>query len=210
MRRNLFARPEVYLVEAVAKGAPEQDLSAVEKVLESEKDERLLIEAAQHDPGCFAELYEANFARVYAFIARRVQNRELAEDLTSEVFQQALANLGRFEWRGVPFAAWLFRIAANAIADRWKQSGREAPAEAAAEPAGLDGTERRAMLFKLVDSLPDDQRTVIVARFVEQKSTREIARELGRTEGAIKQLQFRALQTLRARAKSPRRTTGDV
>ena len=177
-------------------------MGAVEKVAPEAMDERLLIEAAQHDPGRFAELYEANFARVYAFIARRVQNREVAEDLTSEVFQQALANLGRFEWRGVPFAAWLLRIAANAIADRWKKSGREAPPEAAPEPGADDGTERRAMLFKLVDSLPSDQRAVIVGRFVEQKSTRDIARELGRSEGAIKQLQFRALQALRARARS--------
>src|SRR6266550_3545624 len=75
--------------------------------------ERLLIEAAQRDPSRFAELYEDNFERVYAFIARRVRDRDEAEDLTSEVFHQALANLARFEWRGVPFAAWLFRIAAN-------------------------------------------------------------------------------------------------
>jgi len=173
-------------------------LSAVEKV----PDERLLIEAAQQDPSRFAELYEANFARVYAFIARRVHDRDVAEDLTAEVFQQALANLRRFEWRGVPFAAWLLRIAANAIADRWQRTGRELPADAADEPAiEDDGIERRAMLFKLVDTLPDDQRAVLIGRFVEAKSVREIARELGRTEGAIKQLQFRALQALRARVR---------
>ena len=80
-----------------------------------EEAERLLIEAAQRDRSRFAELYEDNFERVYAFIARRVRDRDEAEDLTSEVFHQALANLARFEWRGVPFAAWLFRIAANAI-----------------------------------------------------------------------------------------------
>ncbi len=79
-------------------------------------DERLLIEAAQKDPSRFAELYEENFERAYAFVARRVRDRHQAQDITSEVFQQALSNLGRFEWRGVPFAAWLYRIAANAIA----------------------------------------------------------------------------------------------
>ena len=82
------------------------------------EQEKLLIEAAQQDPRRFAELYEANFERVYAFIVRRVPNRTQAEDLTSEVFHHALANLSRFEWRGVPFAVWLYRIAANAIADR--------------------------------------------------------------------------------------------
>ena len=82
--------------------------------------ERLLIEAAQQDPKRFAELYEANFERVYAFIVRRVHDRTQAEDLTSEVFHHALRNLSRFEWRGVPFAVWLYRIAANAIADAWR------------------------------------------------------------------------------------------
>ena len=88
------------------------------KALRQEADERLLIEAAQRDPARFAELYENNFERVYAYVARRVGNRAEAEDLTSEVFHQALANLQRFEWRGIPFAAWLFRIAANLISER--------------------------------------------------------------------------------------------
>src|SRR5499426_4738938 len=89
------------------------------------EQERLLIEAAQKDPSRFAELYESNFERVYAFIVRRVRDRHEAEDLTAEVFQHALANLSKFEWRGVPFSVWLFRIAANAIADRWRQSSRQ-------------------------------------------------------------------------------------
>jgi RNA polymerase sigma-70 factor (ECF subfamily) len=93
--------------------------------LKTERQERDLVEAAQKDPSRFADLYEQNFERVYAFIARRVGNREMAEDLTSEVFQQALANLNKFEWRGVPFAAWLYRIASNAIADRWRREARE-------------------------------------------------------------------------------------
>ncbi len=94
------------------------------KVLKQRPDERLVIEAAQRDPARFAELYEDNFERVYAFVARRVYVRADAEDLTAEVFQQALAKLSGFEWRGVPFAAWLYRIAANAIADRWKRAAR--------------------------------------------------------------------------------------
>src|SRR5437764_8766243 len=76
-------------------------------------DERQLIEAAQKDPRRFGELYERNFERVYAFVARRVRDRHEVEDVTAEVFQHALANLSKFEWRGVPFAVWLFRIAAN-------------------------------------------------------------------------------------------------
>jgi RNA polymerase sigma-70 factor (ECF subfamily) len=164
--------------------------------------ERLLIEAAQRDPRRFGELYERNFERVYAFIVRRVRDRHEAEDVTAEVFQHALANLSKFEWRGVPFAVWLFRIAANAMADRWKKLSREStdPASRDLDQSSWPDIERRTILFQLVDDLPSDQRSVIIKRFVEEKSIREIAGEFGRSEGAIKQLQFRALENLRARA----------
>ena len=118
------------------------------------EEERLLIEAAQRDAGRFAELYERNFARVYAYVARRVGSREEAEDVTAEVFHQALANLARFEWRGVAFAAWLRRMAANAIADRWHAARRESgeSEREPPDPASDDDIERRAMLFQLVDT----------------------------------------------------------
>ncbi len=171
--------------------------------------ERLLIEAAQNDPSRFAELYESNFHRVYAFVARRVNDRDEAQDVTAEVFHQALKNLGRFQWRGVPFAAWLLRIAANALADRWQQAARgvEVQAEdsleerAESESSNTAEVERHAMLFQLVDRLPEDQRLVIVRRFVDQKSLHEIAQELGRSDGAVKQLQFRALETMRGQVR---------
>ncbi len=171
-----------------------------------EAGERLLVEAAQKDPARFAELYESNFERVYAYVVRRVGDRAETEDLTSEVFHHALANLRRFEWRGIPFAAWLFRIAANLISDRWQRMGRENVADepeqiesAAACGVEFEEVERRATLFRLVDTLPVEQRRVVVLRFVEQKSIKEVAREIRKTEGAVKQLQFRALTSLRAR-----------
>jgi RNA polymerase sigma-70 factor (ECF subfamily) len=166
--------------------------------------ERGLIEAAQRDPACFAELYENNFERVYAFIARRVGDRDQAQDLTADVFHSALKNLSRFEWRGAPFAAWLFRIAANAIADRGKRTAqleaiksREIHEADPSDDADLAHVEHRARLFKLVEKLPTDQRRVITMRFAHQKSIAEIAKDIGRSEGAIKQLQFRGLQSLR-------------
>jgi RNA polymerase sigma-70 factor (ECF subfamily) len=164
-----------------------------------ETDERLLVEAAQRDPSHFADLYEGNFYRVYAYIARRVGDRHHAEDLTAEVFSEALAGIGKFEWRGVPFAAWLLRIASRAIADHWKRSGRESGEPSLeAGPFVPDEIERNAMLFQLVDRLPEAQFRVIHMRFVEQKSIREIAQELDRSEGAVKQLQFRAIENLRS------------
>lgn len=179
----------------------------------NEGDERLLVEAAQADPARFAELYEIHFEHVYAFIVRRVRLRQDAEDLAAEVFRQALQNLPRFEWRGVPFSAWLLRIAANAMADRWRRVAREhgEPPPEQPDEAAAKEIERRALLYQLVDTLAPDQRQVVVARFVEQKSIRAIAQELSRSEGAVKQLQFRALQSLRARihpTRKPRATAG--
>lgn len=172
--------------------------------------ERAAVAAAQRDPARFDELYEANFERVYAYVVRRVRDRDDARDLTAEVFHRALRNLPRFEWRGVPFAGWLMRIAANAIADRAERAARElvvgdgatlGDMSQAADDAvlGDDDFEARARLFRLVDALPADQRRVIVLRFAEQRSLREIADALGRSEGAVKQLQFRALAMLRLR-----------
>ena len=170
----------------------------------SESEERLLIEAAQKDPGRFAELYEQHFHRVYAYIARRVSDRNEAQDLTAHVFQQALANLGKFKWRGAPFITWLYRIASNALSDQRKRQSRELstdvlPNGESSSEVDVEEIEQRALLFKAVDALPEDQRRVIIMRFAEEKSIRDIAAELERTEGAIKQLQFRGLENLRNR-----------
>lgn len=166
--------------------------------------ERLMVEAAQQDPKKFSVLYEQNFERVYAYIVRRVRDRDAAEDLTAEVFHKALANLPRFNWTGAPFAAWLFRIASNTIADRAKRAARESDI-AELDDLGetcqvdLEEVEQRALLFRMVAELPADQSRVISMRFAEEKSIREIANEMERSEGAVKQLQFRGLQGLRAR-----------
>jgi RNA polymerase sigma-70 factor (ECF subfamily) len=176
-------------------------------------DERLLVEAAQRDPAKFDQLYELHFERVYAFVASRVQDRTTAEDVTSEVFHKALANLPKYEWRGVPFVAWLLRIAANAIVDQAKRAAREFPApDDPPDPAAdldlqgseLRAVEHRAQLFRLVGQLPEVQKQVVYERFVEQRSIREISERLGKTEGAIKQLQLRAVQKLRAQMESGR------
>ena len=185
--------------------APEVRLDRV-----TEAEERRLIEAAQQDRGRFIEIYERYFDLVYAYAGRRVRNRDEAEDLTAEVFRKALENLPRFKWTGAPFGAWLLRISFNLIADRAKRAAREegssprvskgdASSAAQTQQSLVEDAERRARLFKFVDELAEDQRGVIIMRFAEEKTIREIAGELGRSEGAIKQLQFRALQNLRAK-----------
>ena len=175
-----------------------------DKNLTNQSDERLQVEAAQEDPARFADLYENNFERVYAYIAHRVRDRDEAQDATAEVFHQALAGLPRFQWRGLPFVAWLLGIAANVLSDRWQRAAkqRDVVTDDLDQAGTEDAVEQRAMLYQLVDTLPADQRQVIIQRFVGEKSLREIATELGRSEGAIKQLQLRALQNLRQRIRS--------
>ncbi len=141
-------------------------------LIREDAEERLLVEAAQKDPAKFGDLYEIHFGRVYAFIARRMRDRDKAEDLTSEVFHKALANLKSYTWTGDP-----------------------------PEPSGgpeQEAIESHARLFRLVEKLPAEQRRVVFGRFVEQRSIREIAQQLGKSEGAVKQLQFRALEKLRS------------
>jgi len=171
-------------------------------------EERRLVEAAQRDPLRFADLYDNYFESVYAYVARRAFSRDEVEDLTSEVFRKALANLPRFRWTGAPFAAWLFRIASNLIADRAKRVALEgnvplddnlaAPASEQLQ-SSLEEVERLAHMFRMVGELAEDQRRVLVMRFAEEKSISEIANELGRSAGAVKQLQFRALENLRTK-----------
>lgn len=165
--------------------------------------ERRIIEASQRDASRFATLYERYFDRVYAFALTRTGSRSAAEDVTSETFRRALQSLSRFQWRDIPFSAWLFRIAANAASDLRRRDAREVvvnslPDESAEswEDRFID-VEQRAQLFKLVERLPRDQRRVIAMRFAEEKTGQEIAQAMGRSLGAVKALQARALRSLR-------------
>jgi RNA polymerase sigma-70 factor, ECF subfamily len=179
--------------------------------------ERLLIEAAQQNRKRFADVYDEYFEIVYAYIARRARRRSEAEDVTAEVFRKALENLPRFKWTGAPFASWLLRIASNVIADRAKRAAREATIDSdeaavstkASPQMDLESAERAGQLFRLVNELPDNQQRVITMRFAEEKSIREIARVLACSEGAVKQLQFRALENLRKRVHSSAAHSGE-
>ena len=167
--------------------------------------EQRLVQSSQRDPRRFAQLYDRYFDRIYAFALTRTGNRAAAEDVTAHTFRQAFENLSRFQWRGVPFSAWLFRIAANAAADYYQRSSREqvvpdiqVESDASWETRLIE-VETRTHLFDLVRRLPKDQRRVIQMRFGEELSISEVARAMGRSEGAVKSLQHRAMETLRAR-----------
>src|SRR6185503_12190327 len=155
-----------------------------------ETDERRLVEAAQQDRACFADVYERYFELVYAYVARRVRERAATEDLTSEVFRKALANIDRFKWTGAPFGAWLLRIASNLIADRAKREAkngvrvdepslaggllpRDGSGLSESQQVQLETAERRAWVIRKVDELPEDQGRVVRMRFAEEKSIHE-------------------------------------
>src|ERR1051325_6149295 len=129
-----------------------------------ETEERRLVEAAQQDRACFGDVYEKYFELVYVYVARRIRDRATTEDLTSEVFRKALANINRFKWTGAPFGAWLLRIASNVIVDRGKKGAREGnsgpsgvhksrdvanPSES--QQVQLEDAERRAWVIRKVD-----------------------------------------------------------
>ena len=174
--------------------------------------EAALVAAAQLDPAAFAPLYEAYVDRVYRYAYRRVGNHADAEDVTAQTFQQALAALSAYEWRGLPFGAWLFRIAANVILQRTRGGKREFTVddltpyedEAGVETEGDDPAailERDAEdqeLVAAVRRLPLDQQRALVLKFSRDMTAREIGASMGRSEGAVKQLVHRALRSLRS------------
>jgi RNA polymerase sigma-70 factor (ECF subfamily) len=136
-----------------------------------------------------------------------VGDRTVAEDIVSETFHRALENIQGFEWRGVAFSAWLYRIASNAIAARYRREpamGSEEDLEHALEPEpgpelALTTLEWKADLLAAVRALPDDQQQVILLRFGQELRNKEIARIMQRSEGAIKALLHRALIALHRR-----------
>jgi RNA polymerase sigma-70 factor, ECF subfamily len=171
-------------------------------------DEGALVMAAQEDPAAFEPLYERYVNAIYRYAYHRVGNHADAEDVTSQTFQQAIAALPAYEWRGAPFGAWLFKIAANVIARRGRAAGREiavedvaayAPEQADDDPAALVAAND---IVAALQQLPLDQQRAIVLKFSHGLTSREIGEALDRSEGAAKQLIHRALIALRAALES--------
>ena len=170
--------------------------------------ERLLIEAAQRDRAAFAPLYERYVDQIFAYVHTLTRNRELAEDVTAATFAKALEDLPRFEWRGVPYSAWLYRVAANLVARQARRpaflelDGNQAASGASPE-AEVEARARADEVRAAVAQLPDDQRQAVLLRFGGDLRNREIAEIMGRSEGAVKLLTFRAMTSLRRRLGAP-------
>jgi RNA polymerase sigma-70 factor (ECF subfamily) len=166
-----------------------------------------LAERGKTESDAFGVLYDRHVKRIYNYVYYRIGRSQEAEDLTERVFMQALENLPRYEFRGAPFSAWLFRIAHNLVANWHRDSGRHPTtsvdevshwADRRADPPGdALGTEERQELRDAIGRLPVERQQLLVMKFVEERSNNDIAREMRRTEGAVKALLHRTLVTLR-------------
>src|SRR5438067_10804850 len=175
-------------------------------------DLRRLVGLAQDgDREALEELYLLHFDRIYSYLHMSVGNRHDAEDLTTQTFLKMLEAIGRFRWRKAPFSAWLFRIAHNLAMDHFRATRRWQPEEEVPEPEGaeessaeevaLEAIGRRSML-ELIESLSAEQQQVLTLKFVFGFSNGEAATILGKTEGAVKSLQHRALASLQKQIAS--------
>jgi RNA polymerase sigma-70 factor, ECF subfamily len=167
---------------------------------------RRLVERAQEgDREALEELYLLHFDRIYSYLHMSVGNRHDAEDLTTQTFLKMLESIKRFRWQAAPFSAWLFRIAHNLAMDHFRATRRWQPEEEVPEPVGetepsaevaaLQSIGRQSML-DLIEGLSQEQRQVLTLKFVFSLPNAEVATVLGKTEGAIKSLQHRALVSL--------------
>ena len=170
-------------------------------------DEARLVERAKSDPAAFGELYERYVRRIYNYIYYRTGNDHDAEDLTARVFFRALENIDRYTVRGLPFSAWLYRIAHNLVANWHRDRSRQkiSPLDdlvarslwAEAPEALAEGREERDRLLIAIRRLPDERQQLLLLKFVERMSNAEIGLVIGRSEGAVKSLYHRTLLSLR-------------
>jgi len=176
--------------------------------MSSQREEELqLVRQAATQPEAFGELYERHVRKIYNYIYYRTGNQEDAEDLTARVFQRALNHVANFQDQGVPFSAWLYRIAHNLVANWHRDRSRRpvVPLEdhmfirsGAAHPeTETIALEEQRMLLTAVQSLPPERQQLLILKFVERLSNAEIGAIMDRTEGAIKSLYHRTLNALR-------------
>jgi RNA polymerase sigma-70 factor (ECF subfamily) len=174
-------------------------------------DLRLLVARAQEgDRGALEELYLLHFDRIYSYLHVSVGNRHDAEDLTTQTFLKMLESIDRFRWQSAPFSAWLFRIAHNLAVDHFRARRHlrvedevpERDEESSAEAEALDSIAQFGMM-ELIDRLSPEQRQVLTLKFVFGFGSSETAGILGKTEGAVKSLQHRALASLERQLAHP-------
>jgi RNA polymerase sigma-70 factor (ECF subfamily) len=189
------------------------ELAATKKESETKRVRALVDRAQQGDRAALEELYLIHFDRIYSYLHVSVGNRHDAEDLTTQTFLKMLEAIGKFRWQSAPFSAWLFRIAHNLAMDHFRANKRWQPEEEVPEPAPDEATSAEAGAFEaigrksmleLIEDLSPEQQQVLTLKFVFNFSNAEAATILGKTEGAIKSLQHRALVSLQKQLEKPK------
>jgi len=170
-----------------------------------QNEESLVRRAQQHDQDAFAQLYEEYFDKIYRYIAFKIGNKTGAEDMTQQVFLNAIKSISSFRWRGIPFSAWLFRIAHNQVVDYLRKKAKHATTSLD-EVLVSNGNNPQLVAEQNLDierlllatkQLTQAQREVISLRFASELSIAQVAKVMGKSQGAIKALQHSAIVALR-------------
>ncbi|HSL63725.1 MAG TPA: sigma-70 family RNA polymerase sigma factor [Gaiellaceae bacterium] len=181
------------------------DQAATKTAASTEEVRRLVDRAQAGEREALEELYLLHFDRIYSYLHMTVGNRHDAEDLTTQTFLRMLESIGRFRWKSAPFSAWLFRIAHNLAMDHFRAHRRWQPEEDVPEPQGSEEPSAEALAMRtigresmlaMIEDLSPEQQQVLTLKFVFSFNNGEVAAILGKTEGAIKSLQHRALVAL--------------
>ena len=172
------------------------------------QDEAVLVQRAQrNDHDAFAQLYEAYFDKIYRYIVFKISNAIEAEDMTQQVFLKALRSISSFKWKGASFSSWLYRIAHNQVVDHYRKQAKrvtipieDAPVIADTENDPEEMVEHKMNMervLKATKELTESQREVVSLRFTSEFSIAEVAKLMGKSQGAIKALQHSAVAALR-------------
>ena len=169
------------------------------------EEESLVRRAQQRDQQAFAQLYEEHFDKIYRYVALRIGNKTEAEDMTQQVFLKALQSISSFRWRGIPFSAWLFRIAHNQVVDYLRKKTKQATVPVDESTVSVISNpqllvERRLDIEQLLSAtkrLTPAQREVISLRFAGELPIAQVAKIMGKSQGAVKALQHSAIVALR-------------
>ncbi len=193
----------VPLLRAVVARRVARDLSSASPATAEADEAALIMQARDGSREAFGQLYEQHRATIARYVAARIRDTADAEDLTEAIFESAWRAMGRYREQGVPFLAWLYRLAHNRVVDHYRALRPtitlipEVHESIEDTSAPLDLNIDSADILKALHTLTDDQRTVIVLRFVQGMSGREVAQAMDKREDAIRALQLRALVTLR-------------
>ncbi len=170
-----------------------------------QEEQSLVLQAQKCNQEAFAKLYEQNFDKIYRYLSLKVGSKVEAEDMTQQVFIKALQSISTYKWKDVPFSAWLFRIAHNQVIDYYRKQSRQATTPLYEFMAVSDcdpekSIEDKADVERLLEAskkLTSAQQEVITLRFAGELPIAEVARIMGKTQGAVKALQHSAILALR-------------